>query len=176
MEIRSESLIRHPREVVYLAYRDRLPEICGGYMPDIKEVIIHSREDADGIVKLHNEWVSNADLPKVARAVLKPEHLRWDDYATWNDEGHYVDWVLKTRAFTDAVDCQGRNMFEELEPNLTRVRLTGELKMDLRVMPGVPKLVAKRITPVVEKFIVSMITPNLKKVNESLQTFLDDHA
>jgi len=43
-------------------------------------------------------------------------------------------------------------------------------------MPGVPKLVAKRITPVVEKFIVSMITPNLKKVNESLQTFLDDHA
>ncbi len=172
MEIRSESRINYPRAKVYETYRDKLREIAA-YMPDIREIVVHSREEADGIVKLHNEWISDREVPKVVAKIIKPEHLRWDDHATWHDEGFYVDWIIKTRAFTDAVTCSGRNSMIAVGDNATIVRLTGELKITVTGIPGVPSFLAKRLAPQVEKFIVGLITPNLKNTNKSLQDYLD---
>jgi hypothetical protein len=171
MEIRSESRIKYPRDQVYRAYRDRLPEIAT-YIPDIKEIVVKSRADTADGAKLHNEWVADREIPGFAQAILKPEHLRWDDHAEWHDGEHYVAWVLKTRAFTDAVRCSGRNTFLE-DGSGTRVVLTGDLTIDLKEIPGVPSFLAKRIAPQVEKFIVSLITPNLERVNASIERFLD---
>jgi nitrogen fixation protein len=172
MEIRSESRIHHPRDVVFAAYRDRLPEIAA-YIPDIKEIVVESREQADGIVELHNVWVSDREIPSFARAILEPEYLRWDDFATWRNAEWACDWSIRTRAFTDAVVCGGRNQFFE-DGRGTRVLLSGDLTIRLKEIPGVPKFLAPRIAPQVEKFIVSLITPNLEAVNRSLQRFLDD--
>lgn len=172
MEIRSESRIHYPRAQVYAAYRDRLPEIAK-FIPDIKEIVLRSREEAGGRVKLHNEWVADREIPSFAKAILKPEHLRWDDFAEWHDEGFYVAWTLKTRAFTDAVRCSGRNTFVEDGAGGTRVLLTGDLQIDLKEIPGVPSFLAGRIAPQVEKFIISLITPNLERVNASIEKFLD---
>ena len=172
MEIRSESRIRHPREVVYRAYRDRLPEIVK-YLPDVREIIVHAREETDRLVTLHNEWISERDVPAAARRVIKPEYLRWDDYALWHEEGWYCDWRIKTKALTDAVDCSGRNAFVA-DGVHTRVVLSGHLNMNLREIPGVPKILASSLAPQVERFIVSLITPNLEKVNQSLERFLDE--
>jgi hypothetical protein len=171
MEIRSESRIKYPRDQVYRTYRDRLPEIAK-YIPDIREIVVKSREETADRVKLHNEWVAEREIPAFAQAVLKPEHLRWDDHAEWHDDEHYVAWTLKTRAFTDAVRCSGRNTFLE-DGAGTRVVLTGELAIDLKEIPGVPGFLAKRIAPQVEKFIVSLVTPNLERVNASIERFLD---
>ena len=174
MEIRSESRIKYPREQVYVAYRDRLPEIAK-FIPDIREIVVRSRREVPGGVELHNEWVADRDIPSFAQAFLKPEHLRWDDHASWNDEGRYVAWRLQTRAFTDAVRCAGRNTFVE-DGAGTRVVLAGDLTIDLKEIPGVPGFLAKRVAPQVEKFIVSLITPNLERVNASIERFLDEHA
>ena len=174
MEIRSESRIKYPRDQVYRAYRDRLPEIAK-YIPDIKEIVVKSRTDAPHGPKLHNEWVADREIPGFAQAILKPEHLRWDDHAEWHDDEHYVAWTLKTRAFTDAVHCAGRNTFHE-DGTGTRVLLTGDLTIDLKEIPGVPGFLAKRIAPQVEKFIVAMIRPNLEQVNASLERYLDAEA
>lgn len=172
MEIRSESLIRHPRALVYAAYRDSLPEIARDYMPDIREIIVHSKEARPAGVALHNEWVSSAELPRAMQAVIKPEMMRWNDFATWDDHGFFVDWRLKTGAFTDAIKCEGRNTFVEVDANTTRVVLTGTLTIDPKALP-VPRLVAGTMASTIESFVVKMITPNLTKVNESLQTYLD---
>jgi hypothetical protein len=175
MEIKSESRIAWPRAQVYAAYRDRLPEIAA-YIPDISKITVHSRTPTPAGVKLHNEWVSNAEIPAIAQRFLKPEHLRWDDYADWNDPGFYVAWTLKTRAFTESVRCSGRNTFVEDGAGGTRVLLTGTLEIELRDIPGVPSFVARAIAPQVEAFIVKMITPNLEQVNRSIQRFLDAQA
>jgi hypothetical protein len=171
MEIRSESRIKYPRDQVYRAYRDRLPEIAK-YIPDIKEIVVKRRDESADRVKLHNEWIADREIPGFAQAILKPEHLRWDDHAEWHDDEHYVAWTLKTRAFTDAVHCEGRNTFLE-DGSGTRVVLTGDLTIDLKEIPGVPSFLAKRIAPQVEKFIVSLVTPNLERVNASIERFLD---
>lgn len=173
MEIRSESRIRHPRVAVFRAYRDRLPELAP-YLDDIKEIRVLSRKEEAGVVNLHNEWVSDREIPSFAQKILKPEYLRWDDFAVWTEGAFTCDWTIKTRAFTDAVSCKGRNTFVE-DGQGTRVVLTGDLTIDLREIPGVPRLLAGTIAPQVEKFIISLITPNLEKVNASLQRFLDEH-
>ena len=175
MRIHSESLIRHPQEKVYGAYRDRLPEIAA-YIPDVKEIRVESREDRDGEVTLHNVWIADREVPVYARAFLKPEMLQWDDYAEWKDAESRVYWTLKLRVFTDQVTCGGTNTFTKVDDESTKVCLEGDLDIDVRNIPGVPRLLAGSLKPKIEKFIVSLITPNLKRVNESLQQFLDEHG
>lgn len=173
MRIHTESLIRHPQAKVYEAYRDRLPEIAE-YIPDVKEIVVHSRETTDGGVKIHNEWIADREIPVFARKFLKPEMLRWDDYADWSDSEHLVRWNLKLRVFTDSVQCSGTNSFRAVDDATTAVTLEGDLDIDVKTIPGVPRILAGTIKPQIEKFIVSLITPNLERVNTSLQQFLDE--
>ena len=172
MRIDSESRIAHPRARVYQAYRDNLPEIAA-YIPDIEKIVVHSRKESDAGVDLHNEWVADTEIPAIASKIIKPEHLRWDDYAKWNDAGFYVDWTIKTRVFTESVTCSGRNTFVEDGADRTRVKLTGNLVIQLKDIRGVPNFLAKRMAPQIEAFIVKMITPNLEQVNRSIGTYLD---
>jgi hypothetical protein len=175
MRIHTESLIRHPQEKVYRAYRDRLPEIAA-YIPDVREIIVESKDELEGGVKLHNVWIAEREIPVFARAFLKPEMLRWDDFAEWRDAKHQVAWKLKLRVFTDNVRCSGTNTIRRVDDHTTAVTLEGDLDIDLKSIPGVPKLLAGGLKPQVEKFIVSLITPNLERVNESLQQFLDERG
>ena len=173
MRIHSESVISHPQPAVYRAYRDRLPEIAA-YMPDIREIRCEKRDEQDGVVKIHNVWISDRDVPRFARAFIKPEMLRWDDHAEWRDDEGRVYWSIQLRVFTDNVTCGGTNSFVAVDDGTTKVVLEGDLDIDLRSIPGVPKLLAGGVKPQLEKFIVSLITPNLEKVNQSLQRFLDE--
>ncbi len=172
MRIHSESLVRHPRELVFRAYRDELPAIAE-YMSDIQEIRLLSREDSGEQTRLHNVWVAQREIPSFARQIVRPEMLQWDDHAQWDESIWTCDWQLKTRVFTDSVACGGSNRFLAVDDNTTRVVLEGSLEIDLKHIPGVPKLLAGRIAPKVEAFIVSLITPNLKEVNASLETYLD---
>jgi hypothetical protein len=175
MKIHSESHIHHPIELVYQSYRDQLP-LVAPYTPDIKEIIVNSREELAMGPKIHNIWVADREIPKVAAGLIKPEMLRWDDFAQWNDEANHVDWRLNIPAFPDQVKCSGRNAFFADGPNRTRVVLTGELEINVKKIPGVPRIMAGRIAPKIEAFIVKLITPNLEKVNHSLEQFLDDQS
>ena len=172
MRIHSESIIQHPLELVYDAYRNRLPEVAK-YIPDIREIRVHSVEERDGGADIHNEWISDTEMPKGVNKIVRPEHLRWDDYAVWDDVNHWVDWKIKTKVFTNSVSCSGRNRFVA-EGHSTRVILEGDLNINIASIPGVPRIIGNRIRPRIESFIVKLVTPNLKRVNECLQTYLDD--
>jgi hypothetical protein len=119
--------------------------------------------------------VSSRDVPSYAKSIIKPELLRWDDFATWNEAGGYCDWALKTRVFTDSFTCSGRNQFLE-DSGGTRVLLTGQLQISMKDIPGVPRFLAGTLGPQVEKFITSLITPNLEQVNRSIERFMDEKA
>ncbi len=173
MRIHSQSVIHHPRREVYEAYRDRLSEVAA-YIPDIREIRVASREPGEGVLKLHNIWVAEREVPSFARAIIKPDMLRWDDFAEWRDAEHRVYWRLRVGAFTEAVTCSGTNSFAVIDERSSRVTLEGDLQIDLGKVRGVPRLMAGRLGPKVERFVVSLITPNLERVNESLGDYLDD--
>ncbi len=172
MKIHSESRIHHPLDLVYQSYRDHLP-LVAPYTPDIKEIVVHSREDLAQGPKIHNEWIVQRELPKVVQGLVTPDMMRWNDYAQWDNAAYHVDWELQIPAFPDQVHCLGRNAFFADGPDATIVRLTGELEINLKNIPGVPRMLAGRLTPKGEAFIVKLVTPNLEKVNTSLERYLD---
>jgi hypothetical protein len=172
MKIRSESVLRHPVERVYRAYRDEMPAIAST-IPDISEVRVIRRVDREGGATIHNEWVSAARLPPGLSKVIRPEHLRWDDHAEWDDATMEVRWRIATRVFTDQIQCGGTNRFVATPDGSTRLVLDGDLKIDIRSVPGVPGFVARRLGPTLESFFVGLIAPNLEKVNVHLGRYLD---
>jgi hypothetical protein len=174
MKIHSVSMIHHPREAVFCAYRDRLDEIAA-YIPDVREIANQTRKEEGAVITLHNVWKGQREVPTALKVVLRPEALEWDDYARWDQDAYICEWEIKTRVFRDKVCCKGRNTFT-VEGDRTKVHLTGDLDIDMAKVPGVPRLLARRLGPKVEKFIVSLITPNLEQVNKSLEQFLDDQG
>ncbi|MFK7928061.1 MAG: hypothetical protein AB8H79_07715 [Myxococcota bacterium] len=172
MKIHSTSVIDHPIDRVWRAYRDELPEIAKT-IPDIHEVRELSRSERDGGVTIHNEWHSSASLPPLVGRVIKPEHLRWDDFAEWDDVEHHLDWSIKTRVFTERIRCGGRNRFEAVGEDKTKLIIDGDLQIDFDRLPGMPRMVSKRVGPRLESFFVSLITPNLQKVTVHLAQYLD---
>lgn len=172
MRIHSESILKHGQREAFLAYRDHLPEFAT-FIDDIQKIVVESRDESPGAVKLHNVWFAKSEIPTFAKAFLKPEMLRWDDFAEWREGEMRCLWEIKPRAFADAVKCSGTNTFVDLGNGTTRVVLEGDLSINPRAIPGVPRMIAGRIGPKVEKFIVSMITPNLKKTNTALGQWMD---
>lgn len=171
MKINSESRIPHSREAVYLAYRDRLPEVAS-YIPDIQSITVLSTADTPKGKKLHNRWQADREIPAMVSKFLTPDMLCWDDYAEWDDAGFLCQWRLSIPAFPTQVQCSGQNTFY-VDGDHTRLVLTGDLHIQAHKIPGVPRLLARQLAPQIEKFIVRLITPNLEQVNRSIGAFLD---
>lgn len=171
MRFTSTSTIHHPRDAVFAAYRDRLPDVVP-YMDDIAAVVVLSRREEASRVHLHNEWASAAEIPAAASSFLSKDDTKWDDHAIWDASNHTCRFEIHTRVFRDAVHCTGTNTFTEV-PGGTRVVLEGEFSLDASKVTAIPRLLRGAIVPQVEKFIVSMIQPNLEKTNVAIGRFLD---
>ncbi len=72
---------------------------------------------------------------------------------------------------SEYIDVHGRNYFTA-EGDGTKVKLTGELNLDLARHPMIPKFLAKSITGQVEKLVLALVKPNLVKVNRGVEKHL----
>lgn len=172
MLIQTSTLIYHPPNRVYAAYRDELPAIVLR-MPVSSQVTCLVREDRDQGVYIHNIWSTKASIPRGLNLILKSEHLRWNDFATWNDRERHVDWTLRTGVFPGAIACSGRTQFLA-EGEATRIAVEGDFSIQMDQVRGFPRMVKKRLKPAFERFIVGLVTPNIARVNAFLQTYLDE--
>lgn len=178
MKLEADARIAFPRELAFSTYRDRLPQLVP-HLPNIRSIEVISREDAPGgqagVVKLHNVWRAQGDIPKVAQAILKPEMLAWDDYAVWNENDWTTEWKTVTKMFTENVKCGGKNRYVP-DGDGVILQIRGDLEVDLKGIPGVPRFLASTIAPAVEKFIIALLTPNLLSVSKGLEAFLKEEA
>lgn len=174
MKIQADAKVAYPRELCFRTYRDRLPELVP-HLPNVKAITVLEREDAPGgeehKTRLLNEWRAVSEIPKLASAVLKPEMLAWHDHALWNEADWTCEWRVETHFFKDRVSCRGKNQFVDHGDSCT-LQIRGDLDIDLKGLPGVPKLVAGKVGSVVEKFVVALLTPNLTSVSGGLSAFL----
>lgn len=172
MQIHAASVVHHPADRVYLAYRDELPAIAT-FMANIKEIRVLAREDREGGVRLHNEWSGKGEIPKVAQRIITPDMVKWDDHADWSDAERLGRWSISTRFFTESVRCTGTTRIEAHGDAASRITLAGTLDINVGDVPGVPRFLASSLAPQVEKFIIALITPNLEQVNGALERYLD---
>ena len=172
MEIHVVSTLNFSRDKVFNAYRDNLAEMVP-YLPNINKIEVVSREEPEpNIVKFENHWYADAPIPKLAQAIIKPDMLKWFDFATWNSEANSCDWLIQTFFMKEAVHCKGKNTFKEIDDNTMELTIHGDLSLNPKAI-GVPRLLAGKLTPQLEKFIIALITPNFHKTNSAIEQFLN---
>lgn len=175
MKFSIKDSIPFPRPQVFAAQRDQMPELTS-YLNDIESITVESREDDGPITKLVNLWVAGgADIPAAARSFVKPEMLRWTDYATWNEDEWTCDWNLVLGFLQEAVSVSGTTSFAE-SSNRTTVTIAGDITIKAEKIPGVPRFMAGKIGPVVEKFVINLIKPNLKMTSQGIANYLRDKS
>lgn len=166
--------IAHPRELVFSTHRDKLVDMVP-YLMGIKSIVIESRVEEGSAVKLVNIWTASSDdVPAVIRPLIKPERLTWVDRATWDKDKWRCDWEITISALPEAVSARGSSTFLA-EGDETIVQMSGEFLIHPDRIPGVPTFVAKAAVPALEKFVVSLLQPNLRRSNQAVQQYIDDH-
>ena len=171
MEIKAEVTLPYPRERVFSAYRDRLPELVE-YLPNIQSIRVRERKELEGgIIELVNEWAGGGDIPAAARSVIKESMLRWTDYARWLPDRFVCEWRTEVHAFPGAIKSSGKNSYLAT-PTGTRLEIRGDLVCDASKIPGVPRLLAGTVGSAVEKVLVSSIATNLVEVGKGVGKLL----
>jgi hypothetical protein len=167
--------IPHPRELVFTTHRDKLPELVP-YLGQVKSIEVESRTEEGPVVRLVNRWTaSDSDVPAPIRPLLKPERLTWLDKANWDMSRWRCDWEITLSALPEAVTARGSSSFLE-EGAETIVQMSGEFLIHPDRVPGVPTFVAKAAAPALEKFIIGLLQPNLRKSNQAIQQYIEDHS
>jgi|YNPNPStandDraft_1061719.scaffolds.fasta_scaffold06463_5 hypothetical protein len=176
MQVYSSQIIEYPIDVVYPLVRDNLKDLVP-YLQNVKRIEVESRQDlGDGRVRLVNRWYAVGEIPKVVQSVIKPEMLTWLDTATWDDKEKTCRWDIETMFFKENVKCSGINYYKPEGDGKTRLEITGDLTIVLKGIPGVPKLLEKKIASQVEKFIVRLLTPNMSSLARGVSEHLSREA
>jgi hypothetical protein len=170
MQIKAEITLPYPRERVFAVYRDNLAELAAE-LPNIRSVVVVSREERGDAVELVNKWTGGDDIPAVARSVLSESMLTWTDHATWRSDTFTVAWRTEVHAFPGAIQSSGENRYVEA-PGGMRLELRGDLTCDAAKIPGVPRLLARTVSSAVEKMLVGSIEKNLAEVGKGLGKLL----
>lgn len=168
--------VDYPLEEVYETFRDHLAELQP-FLPTIDGIDVESYERVDeDTVKIVNIWTAaDSEVPKLAQKFIKPEMMKWTDRATWKDDEFLCFWEMEVGFLQEAISCSGKTVYTKAGER-TKVHIQGDLKVDAKHIPGVPRLVAGKVGDTVEKFVVKMITPNMTEVNRGCEKYLDKQA
>ncbi len=174
MELSADATLPFPRPVVFAAYRDRLRDLLE-FLPNVRDIEVKSRQEEGTRVRLLNVWRGGGEIPAVARAFLSEAMLSWTDHAEWDESSWTCAWRIETHSFTEAVRCQGKNRFVEVDSG-TRIEIRGDLAIDATKIRAVPRLLAGRAGKAVEEFLAAKIRPNLVEVTAGLRKYLEKTA
>jgi hypothetical protein len=174
MKIEADARISFPRDVAFRAYRDELP-LLTPHLPNVSVIEVKETETAPGGMATKtrklNVWRAKADIPSVAQAIVKPEMLAWDDKALWDESDWTCEWQTVPHFFTDRIKCSGKNRFV-VDGDQCVLQIRGDLEVDVKGLPGVPRLLAGTVGAAIEKFVVALLTPNLTSVSKGLEAYL----
>lgn len=176
MEFSSKDLIEFPLDDVFSTHRDHLPELAE-FLPNVESIVVESKEEDGEMLRIVNTWTAaRTEVPAILRPFVKPEMMKWTDYAAWHVQDRICHYRIELGFLKEAIDVQGVNRMVATEDGQTEVTLEGQITVDAKKIPGVPKFMAKKVGAAVEKFVVKTITPNLKKTNDGVRRFLASRA
>lgn len=171
MRIEADTIVPFPRDVVFRAYRDELSNVVA-FLPNVRSIEVRSRTEEGSTVKLHNVWHGGGDIPAAMRSVVDESVLKWDDFASWNQDEFRGTWSIRTHAFTEAVTCAGVTKILPVGDGKSRVELIGDFSIDAKKLSGIPSFMAGSIGKAVESFLAKQITANLASTTEGLSRYL----
>lgn len=171
MQIELDSVLPYPREVVFAAYRDDITAFVE-HLSNVRSIEVLSREEEGPIVRLHNRWHGETELPDALSARLEERFLSWDDHAVWDADALTCSFTIEPRSFRKTVRCTGRCDFIALDDNRTRLDMTGELSIEFDSVRGIPSFLAGSIGRTAEAFLIRQLTTNLEGVGRAIDAYL----
>jgi hypothetical protein len=172
MRLEVEASIPFARELVWAAYRDRLPELTR-YLPNVRRIEQQSRRDDGPRTHLVNLWDGGGEIPSVARSFVSEALLTWTDFADWDQSDWSCRWRMRTHVFEEAIHATGVNRYFDLG-GTTRLTIEGEIAVDPARLVGVPRLLAGPAARAAERVIVGRVRPNLVQVARGVGELLRD--
>ena len=174
MKFESSQVIPFPLEDVNRLVRDNLQELVP-YLPNVRRIDAESREEVGkGQIRFVNRWHGKGEVPKVAQKLVQPDKLAWLDTATWDENEKTCRWEITPMFFRENVACRGVNFYRAEGPGKTRMEITGDLTIQSKGIPGIPRLLEKKIAEQIEKFIVKLLTPNIGSLAEGATRYLQE--
>ena len=171
MRIEADAVIPFPREVVFRTYRDEMPKFAP-YLPNVRSIAVESRSEEGPLIRIVNVWRGGGELPAGIRDLFPESFLAWRDHARWDGDRWECDWEIRPDFLGDAVACEGKNRFIELDADRTRLEMTGQIEIDLTRLKGVPDLLAGPLGGKAEQFIVRQITVTPPPPPDALTRYL----
>ena len=175
MLIETADIVDHSADVVYRIVRDNM-QLIVPYMENVERIDQIERHEHDGGPRIVNHWTAKTQLPAIATRFVSPEILTWIDRARWNDAAQCVDYEIVGKWRPELYTCRGTNSYRPQGDGRTEVRVVVDLQIHADRLPGVPKILAKRIVPAVEEFVRRLMQPNLTSLAQGLQAYLKEHA
>ena len=154
--------------------KNKLPELAE-FLPSIDKIeCLESKAIEPGICAITNHWYAKLELPALVKKFLSQDLLCWKDVAVWNDHEKFVRYELESFIANDLFTAKGCNSFESLtEANKMRLNVTCDVSINPEKIPGVPRLLMKKIVPLIEKIIEKMLRPNLTSLGSGLRAYLE---
>lgn len=166
------AVLKHPRDQVYLAVRDRLPALADR-IADIRAIETEQRlEHDDGRVDLVNTWRVDATVPAVLRKVIAQDQLAWTDRARWSQEDWACQWTIEPHLHPDRVRCSGTTSFAPaMGGRGTKLTFAGTFEV-IGQIPGLPALVQGPAATALETLVGGTIPRSFRRMVDVVKTDL----
>ena len=173
MKLESSDIIDQPIDKVYATVRDHLADIAP-YLPNVEKIEVESEKNAKTGKSITNRWYADVPVPGLLKKVLKPEMFSWLDKAVWHDKNKKVDYVLESTFGKELFDAKGTNTFVDMGDGRTELKFSCEVVIYPEKVPGVPKLLAKKVGPAIEALLKKMLEPNLTSLGSGLKVYYEE--
>jgi len=174
LQFEYKEVITYPVDQVFPLLRDKTTALVP-YLPNVVGVERVLTEELDnGNLHTIKAWTGTpASVPSVIRPFIAPDQLKWLDHAEWNNEECSVEWRFETTTFTELYVCGGKNYVRDLGDGTCQLHIAGHLTVQGDKLPGVPRLLGRKLAPTIEKWVVGNVTPNIACMPTACQTYLD---
>lgn len=144
------------------------------YVPNVTMIKTEKQEMLDDnreffLLRFHGDGA----IPAVARPVVKPKMLRWNEELVCDHEKYTIEWKIITDYFTEHVHCSGITYYYEEEKG-TRVEVNGTFDITLKRLPGLPDRLVQKAVKIVVPFIGRLAEPNLKDFYKAVKRRMKD--
>lgn len=171
MQLNASVYLPFPRPLVYATYRDELLKLVA-QMPNVKKVVLKSRQEQDHVVQQVFEWHGKSDIPVMLRSFVSEDLLTWTDQATWKGAEYQTQWQIQPHAFREAIVWAGRDAYLE-EGEGTRLESKGTLTIDPNKLKGVPGFMAGQVGRIAEEMLAKQAEPNFVEMAKCVQAYLE---
>ena len=176
MEVSVSERIDRPIDDVYTLVRDNLDKLIP-YLPNIDKIEVKKHApQGESRVEVINHWYGKVDIPGMLKKFLSPDIFSWKDVASWNNDETAVEYQLESFLANDLFDAKGKNFFIDNGDGTTQLKITCSVKIYPEKVPGIPRLLAKKVTPMIEGLLEKLLGPNLTSLGSGLQKYFQENS